>query len=97
VARIQIFTREKDVVREIRDEGQGLPFRTTETDKFGVGIRSMQERRRRFGGSLEIEKSTGGTTVRALLPRGIFTRRGPEANRLNETHGLIVLPVPLSS
>ena len=69
VATIKIFAREKDVVLEIRDEGRGLPFRSAETGKFGVGMRSMQERLRPLGGNLQIETSTGGTTIRAVLPR----------------------------
>lgn len=66
-ARIKIFySAEKNVVLEIRDQGRGLP---ADRVNFGVGIRSMQERLRQFGGTLNIESSNTGTLVRAVLPR----------------------------
>jgi signal transduction histidine kinase len=65
-ARIKIFhSDEKNVVLEIRDQGRGL---TSDKLTFGVGIRSMQERLRQFGGTLQIESSSHGTNVRAVLP-----------------------------
>jgi glucose-6-phosphate-specific signal transduction histidine kinase len=39
------------------DQGRGLPGDSGDTINFGVGIRSMQERLREFGGSLQIESN----------------------------------------
>jgi len=65
-ARITIFySDDKNVVLEIRDQGRGLPG---DKVNFGVGIRSMQERLREFGGTLNIESSDKGTSLRAVLP-----------------------------
>ncbi|MGC1129434.1 MAG: GAF domain-containing sensor histidine kinase [Candidatus Acidiferrales bacterium] len=69
VANIKIFDAGKDVVLEIRDQGCGLPAAAGETQQLGVGIRSMEERLRQFGGSLAIESNGSGTKVRAILPR----------------------------
>jgi two-component system NarL family sensor kinase len=52
-------------VLEIRDQGRGLPGNKV---NFGVGIRSMQERLREFGGTLNIESTDKGTNLRAVLP-----------------------------
>jgi signal transduction histidine kinase len=66
VAIIRIFCVINDVVLEIQDQGRGLHFSTTQ---YGVGIKSMQERLRQFGGILRITSSTSGTIVKAVLPR----------------------------
>jgi signal transduction histidine kinase len=69
MASVKVFCNENDVVLEIRDQGRGLPSGSGETLNFGVGIRSMQERLRQFGGTLQIESNGSGTNVRAVLPR----------------------------
>jgi signal transduction histidine kinase len=66
VAIIRIFCVINDVVLEIQDQGRGLPFSTIQ---YGVGIKSMQERLRQFGGILRVTSSTSGTIVQAVLPR----------------------------
>jgi signal transduction histidine kinase len=68
-ASVKIFCLEGDIVLEIRDRGRGLPRDSGDKINFGVGIRSMQERLREFGGSLQIESNGAGTTMRAVLPR----------------------------
>jgi len=66
------------VVLEIRDHGKGFPT-GLEDSHFGLGIRSMQERLRNFGGSLQVESCEAGTTIRAELPRapapGLFVQQ----------------------
>ncbi|GAC1622422.1 MAG: hypothetical protein PVS2B2_16390 [Candidatus Acidiferrum sp.] len=66
---IRIFYSGNDVVLEIQDRGQGMPCGTGHLPLEGVGIKSMKERVRPFGGTLHIATSTGGTTVKAVLPR----------------------------
>ena len=67
-ASIRIFCLGNDVVLEIHDNGRGMPADMTGKD-LGVGIRSMQERLRPFGGNLLIASDGTGTTVKAVLPR----------------------------
>src|SRR5262249_47769957 len=53
---------------EIRDDGVGIP---KTVPRFGVGLRSMQERAEELGGECRIERSdliSGGTRVVARLP-----------------------------
>jgi signal transduction histidine kinase len=68
-ASLRIFCLEQDIVLEIRDQGRGLATGSADKKSTGVGIRSMQERLRQFGGSLHIESNETGTSVRAVLPQ----------------------------
>jgi PAS domain S-box-containing protein len=74
-AKIRLERKSGVVSLEVSDKGRGtsgtellsksgLPF------EVGVGIPSMQERVKLIGGRLEIESSSGGTTVRVMLPIG---------------------------
>lgn len=65
---VKIAWLDEDVVLEVRDEGRGFKIDSSQVPT-GVGIRSMQERLRPLGGSVEIESNGAGTTVRASLPR----------------------------
>jgi signal transduction histidine kinase len=62
------------VVLEVRDAGRGLGDDLKQQDgtlspgKLGVGIQGMRERIHRLGGSLNIDFTDTGTTVRARLP-----------------------------
>jgi PAS domain S-box-containing protein len=66
VANISILHRGSDLVLEIRDKGHGLPASSAQSDQ-GIGLKSMRERLRPFGGTLEIESLDTGTTVTARL------------------------------
>lgn len=68
-ASLRIFCLDQDIVLEIRDQGRGLAAGLADKKNSGVGIRSMQERLRQFGGSLQIESNETGTSVRAVLPQ----------------------------
>lgn len=68
-ASLRIFCLDQDIVLEIRDQGRGLAVGSTSKKNTGVGIRSMQERLRQFGGTLQIESNEAGTSVRAVLPQ----------------------------
>jgi signal transduction histidine kinase len=68
-ASLRIFCLDQDIVLEIRDQGRGLAAGSADKKNTGVGIRSMQERLRQFGGSLQIESNETGTSVRAVLPQ----------------------------
>lgn len=64
----------------ISDNGTG--FRNnipgTSNIKPGLGLRNMQERLAHFGGTLEVETSSSGTTLRARLPKSIYITRREE-------------------
>jgi signal transduction histidine kinase len=57
---------------KIQDNGKGIPAGVIESFQAGmasgVGLAGMRERLAEFGGKLEVESSTGGTTVRASVP-----------------------------
>ena len=68
-----IAIREEDhaIVVEVKDAGKGIPLdkqTAMRSDRAGVGFRGMQERLRQFGGNLEIQSDSRGTTVIARLP-----------------------------
>jgi len=58
------------VTIEISDHGSGLSVesRSDLSGMSGVGLKGMMERMRQFGGSLEIDSSDAGTTIRAIAP-----------------------------
>jgi len=73
-AKIRIDS-DSDLVLEITDAGNGPSGRSPEHTidpplQLGVGIPSMQERIKLIGGRLEIDFTSGGTTVRVTLPLG---------------------------
>lgn len=68
-----IAIREEDhtVVVEVKDAGKGIPPNkqiAIRSDQTGVGFRGMRERLRHFGGELDIQSDSGGTSVTAKLP-----------------------------
>jgi signal transduction histidine kinase len=68
-----IAIREEDhtVVVEVKDAGKGIPPHqqiAIRSNQTGVGFRGMRERLRHFGGELEIQSDSGGTSVTAILP-----------------------------
>jgi signal transduction histidine kinase len=69
-ASIKIFSAGENVVLEVCDQGRGLPDDAEGKLRYGVGIKSMEERLRQFGGTLEIfSDGKSGTTVKAVVPR----------------------------
>jgi signal transduction histidine kinase len=78
VAFVRLSRGRDQLVLEIEDRGRGLnaslAARMTESAQpqagFGVGIAGMRERLQQLDGSLEIESSRRGTTVRAMVPIG---------------------------
>jgi len=69
-ATIRLMKSEKRIVVEVIDFGRGLPHTMTAQSPgaLGVGIAGMRERMQHFGGRLELDSSSKGTTVRAVLP-----------------------------
>jgi len=72
-ALIRLDRNAENITLEVRDKGRGIPdSERKQTGAFplgaGVGIPSMQERVKQFGGRLDIESRRSGTTVRATIP-----------------------------
>jgi signal transduction histidine kinase len=61
-----------EVVMTIQDNGRGMPAGVLEHFQAGVasgvGLAGMRERLAEFGGTLRVESSSSGTTVRAGIP-----------------------------
>jgi PAS domain S-box-containing protein len=71
-AEISLGTAGGELTLEVRDAGRGMPHvRDGEPSgaehMLGVGIGGMRERMEQLGGSLEIDSTPAGTTVRAWL------------------------------
>jgi signal transduction histidine kinase len=78
-ARIQVAAENGGIVLEVRDQGRGVQpgnaGRLSPTNgQLGVGIAGMHERVRQLGGTLRIDSSAQGTTVRATLPLSVEDR-----------------------
>jgi PAS domain S-box-containing protein len=72
-AKIRIERDPRKISLEISDKGSGIPRSLRRQNgelSFGpgVGIPSMHERVKLIGGQLDIESSSGGTTVRVTIP-----------------------------
>ena len=65
--RVSLRPREKDLVLEIDDDGQGFDVDLT---TWGMGLLNLRERVAALGGAFEVTSEPGkGTTVRATFPR----------------------------
>jgi PAS domain S-box-containing protein len=72
-ARIRLARTANDLILEIGDQGSGLPAETlraiqTGSPSRGVGLAAMHERLREAGGRLEIDSTSAGTALRAIVP-----------------------------
>jgi len=56
-----------NVSLEIRDNGEGLPEGFSFTKSVGVGLAGMRERMKQLGGSLEVDSSPYGVSVKCRL------------------------------
>ena len=68
-ASVKLYYADQDVILEVTDQGRGLAMDSEGKVKYGVGIKSMQERLRPFRGKLELNSSVRGTKLTASLPR----------------------------
>ena len=68
-ANIKLRYSGQNVILEITDQGRGLQLDSEGKTKYGVGIKSMQERLRPFRGTLDVTSSASGTKLTAILPR----------------------------
>jgi signal transduction histidine kinase len=61
--------REEDgnVALEVRDNGEGLPEGFSFNTSVGVGLAGMRERMKQLGGSLEVDSSPYGVSVKCRL------------------------------
>jgi signal transduction histidine kinase len=72
-ALIRLEARPDEVSLEVRDEGVGMEYTSSQAPdqggpKFGVGLAGMSERIQQLGGRLEITSGSWGTSVKAILP-----------------------------
>ena len=70
-ATIAIRQEDHTIVVQVKDAGRGIPLdkqMEMRAGRTGVGFSGMQERLRRFGGQLDIQSDSGGTSVTAKLP-----------------------------
>jgi PAS domain S-box-containing protein len=73
-ATVRLLTENRCILLQIIDEGSGAQPKNGEDwaqdwrGVLGVGLRSMSERVRQLGGSLELSSVQGGTTVTATVP-----------------------------
>jgi len=80
-ASVEIKKRSKQFVLQIKDNGRGLPDRTADSEngsRFGVGLPSMRERVRRWGGQLHIRSGDDGVLLLIHVPI-------PQINHSHET------------
>ena len=77
-AAIRIAREGANVTLEVADQGHGLHIRDDGTvAQVGVGLAGMRERVRQLGGRFEVESSSRGTTVRAIVPVEAGTDEDP--------------------
>jgi PAS domain S-box-containing protein len=72
-AHIRFAIENGNAILEVADRGKGMPayvppMNETSLGTMGVGIRGMHERLRELNGRLEIDSTSQGTTVRAMIP-----------------------------
>lgn len=70
---IKITRQPGEIVLQVRDEGTGIPPEKLEkvhgnVSALGVGVAGVWERVRQFGGALEINSNSRGTTVMVVVP-----------------------------
>jgi signal transduction histidine kinase len=68
-ASVKLYFADQSVILEITDQGRGLDLNSEGKAKYGVGLKSMQERLRPFRGKFSLISSTQGTKLTAVLPR----------------------------
>ncbi len=68
-AKIKLYVADQNAVLEITDHGRGMALDAEGHAKYGVGIKSMQERLRPYRGKLQLISSPLGTKLTAILPR----------------------------
>ena len=72
-ARVKLAVTSQRVVLTVSDKGKGLGSELISHNGdaiggVGVGIPSMQERARQLGGAIEIDSTSAGASIRAILP-----------------------------
>jgi signal transduction histidine kinase len=76
--RVRLAVDDRSATVEIRDNGAGFDAATAASNGAGLGIFSMRERVALVDGSFELVSRPGaGTCVRATIPVGAHSPRGP--------------------
>jgi PAS domain S-box-containing protein len=75
-AKLSLRVDSANVSLEVSDRGRGMDLQNIENGngsgaRLGVGILGMRERMAQLGGTLDIESSSSGTTVRVSIPSRI--------------------------
>jgi signal transduction histidine kinase len=72
-AKVRLERQDHRMLFEVSDTGKGFQSaggKHAKPEDHGIGLRGMRERIRQLGGTLEIDSSPAGTSVRAFLPLG---------------------------
>lgn len=76
VIQVTITCTDREAVLVVQDDGKGIPPEVLEGFRsglaLGIGLAGMRERLAELGGTLEVQSSTSGVTLRAKLPTGAF-------------------------
>jgi signal transduction histidine kinase len=69
-ARVTLLKSEKQIVVTVRDDGKGIGEHVIEfrPGSLGIGIAGMRQRVKEFGGELQIQNATPGTSVEVVIP-----------------------------
>jgi signal transduction histidine kinase len=69
---VNVSCRDSTLLLTVRDDGEGIPAAVIQKFRAGlaagIGLAGMRERLADLGGTLEVESTGGGTTVKATLP-----------------------------
>lgn len=73
IAFIKLTRQPGEIILSVRDEGRGIPAEKLEkvhgnVSALGVGVAGVWERVRQFGGALDINSNSRGTTVMVVVP-----------------------------
>jgi signal transduction histidine kinase len=68
---VRLYYTEQDLVLEVKDDGDG--FDSAETGKMGLGLKTLSERLKLYGSSLNVDSSPGqGTFILIVMPLAVI-------------------------
>jgi signal transduction histidine kinase len=76
---VRIMCQDGHVHLTVSDNGKGIPEETLAKFRdgaaLGIGLAGMRERLAEFGGQINVESSSAGSEVEAVIPTGVFERK----------------------